>query len=120
MQYDRQLTISSAGSRKATHWPAQKIYWSELVERLRVPVRGTETLAEYLRLPKTRQDELKDVGGFVGGHFHSDRRKAANVAGRDLVTLDLDNIPAGGTDDVLRRLEGLGCAYAVYSTRKHE
>ncbi|WP_083515983.1 virulence-associated E family protein [Alicyclobacillus sendaiensis] len=120
MQYDKLLTIAAAGSRKATHWPAQQIYWSELVERLRVPVRGTETLEQYLQLPKAQQDDLKDVGGFVGGWFHGDRRKAANVAGRDLITLDLDHIPAGATDDVLRRLEALGCAYVVYSTRKHE
>ena len=33
---------------------------------------------------------------------------------------DLDNIPAGGTRDTLRRVDALGCAYAVYSTRKHE
>lgn len=42
------------------------------------------------------------------------------MTGRDVITLDLDNIPAGGTADVLRRLDALGCAYAVYSTRKHE
>jgi len=120
MIYDRQLTISSAGSRKATHWPAQKIYWSELVERLRVAVRGTETLAEYLQLPKGKQDDLKDVGGFVAGTLAGNRRKANAVIGRDVITLDLDNIPAGGTADVLRRLDGLGCGYAVYSTRKHE
>lgn len=118
--YDRELTISISGSRKATRWPAQKIWWSELVEKLRVTVRGTETLEEYLKLPKSRQDELKDVGGFVGGTLADNRRKAANVTGRDLITLDLDNIPAGGTQDVLRRLEGLGCAYVTYSTRKHE
>lgn len=120
MQYDRQLNISAAGSRKATHWPTQKVYWSELIERLRVAVRGTETLEEYLKLPKSKQDELKDVGGFVGGLLANNRRKASNVAGRDLITLDLDNIPAGATNDVLRRLDGLGCAYATYSTRKHE
>lgn len=120
LQYDRQITISAAGSRKATHWPAQTLYWSEMVERLRTAVRGTETLAEYLKMPKPQQDELKDVGGFVGGTLGGPRRKASNVTGRDIVTLDLDNIPAGGTQDVLRRLEGLGCAYAVYSTRKHE
>lgn len=120
MIYDRQLTISSAGSRKATYWPAQQIYWSELVERLRVAVRGTETLAEYLQLPKKQQDDLKDVGGFVAGTLAGNRRKASAVTGRDIITLDLDNIPAGGTADVLRRLDGLGCAYAVYSTRKHE
>lgn len=120
MQYDRQIVISAAGSRKATQWPAQTLFWSDMVERLRTAVRGTETLAEYLKLPKSQQDELKDVGGFVAGTLAGNRRKASNVTGRDVITLDLDNIPAGGTADVLRRLEGLGCAYAVYSTRKHE
>ena len=49
----------------------------------------------------------------------NDRRKSAYVQGRDLLTLDLDNIPAGGTEDVLKRVAGLGCAAALYSTRKH-
>jgi len=118
--HDRRITISAAGNRRATRWPAQTLYWSELVDRLKTPVRGTETLAEYLRLPKSRQDDLKDVGGFIGGALTGERRKANAVAGRDVVTLDLDNIPSGDTEAVLRRLEGLGCAYAVYSTRKHE
>lgn len=120
MNNDRQIAISSAGSRKATQWPAQTLYWSDLVERIRTAVRGTETLVEYLKLPKRQQDELKDVGGFVAGTLAGNRRKANNVTGRDILTLDLDNIPAGGTADILRRLDGLGCAYAVYSTRKHE
>jgi putative DNA primase/helicase len=120
MQFNRQLTISSAGSRKATHWPAQAIWWSELVDRLRTATRGTETLAEYLALPKSKQDELKDVGGFVAGALAGGRRKGSAVTGRDVLALDLDAIPAGATTDVLRRIEGLGCGYAVYSTRKHE
>ena len=44
----------------------------------------------------------------MGGTFAGDRRKAANVEGRDLVTLDLDHIPAGQMEDILRRVEGLG------------
>ncbi|ERI92287.1 Virulence-associated protein E [Clostridiales bacterium oral taxon 876 str. F0540] len=117
---DRQITISAAGSRKATFWPQQKLYWSELVERLKTPARGTETLAEYLSYSKSKQDELKDVGGFVAGTLKENRRKASNVLTRDVITLDLDNITPGGTQEVLQRIEGLGCAYAVYSTRKHE
>ena len=70
-------------------------------------------------MPKARQDELKDVGGYVGGTFKGDRRKAALVEGRDLLTLDMDNIPAGQTEDILKRVDGLGCAALVYSTRKH-
>lgn len=119
MQFDRQLMISSAGTRHSTNWQTQTAYWSEIVERLRTAVRGTETLAEYMQLPKSKQDDLKDVGGFVGGSLSGGRRKANAVIGRDLVTLDLDNIPAGGTEDILRRLDALGCGYAVYSTRKH-
>lgn len=119
MQNNRKLQISTAGSRKATQWPRSSILWSEFVERLKTPVRSTETLEQYLSLPKAQQDERKDVGGFVGGTFVGDRRKAACVEGRDLITLDLDHIPAGQTDDILKRVDGLGCAAAVYSTRKH-
>lgn len=117
---DRMITISAAGSRKATRWPAQSLLWSALVERLQQPTRGQESLAEYLRWPKSRQDDAKDVGGFVAGTLAGERRKAGSVAGRDVITLDLDNIPAGNTEDVLRRVAGLGCGYCVYSTRKHE
>ena len=92
---------------------------SELYTRLGVPARGSETLAEYLQMPKSQQDDLKDVGGFVAGTLNGPRRKAGAVAGRDILTLDLDNIPAGGTDDVIRRVEALGCGYCIYSTRKH-
>ena len=119
MQNNRELHISSAGSRKSIQWQNSAILWSEFVEKLRTPVRGRETLDEYLKLPKPQRDELKDVGGFVGGTLTGGRRKPKCVEGRDLLTLDLDNIPAGGTEDVLRRVGGLGCAAAVYSTRKH-
>ncbi|MFR2436377.1 MAG: VapE domain-containing protein [Hungatella sp.] len=119
MQNNRKLQISTAGSRKSTYWPRCEIMWSEFTEKLKTPIRGTETLEQYLALPKARQDELKDVGGFVGGTFTGDRRKPECAEGRDLLTLDLDNIPAGQADDVLRRVNGLGCAAVVYSTRKH-
>lgn len=119
MQNNRMLQISTAGSRKATHWPKSRILWSEFTDRLKIPSRSTETLDTYLSWPKARQDDLKDAGGFVGGTFYHDRRKANDVEGRDLITLDLDNIPAGQTENILKRISGLGCAAAVYSTRKH-
>ncbi len=119
MQYNRKLMISTAGSRKATYWPKSEIMWSDFTEKLRNPVHSPETMEQYFALPKNRQSELKDVGGFVGGTFTNDRRKSVYLIGRDLLTLDLDNIPAGKTEDVLKRVSGLGCASAVYSTRKH-
>lgn len=119
MQNNRKLQISTAGSRKSTQWPRCEIMWSEFTEKLKTPIRGSETLEQYLAMPKSRQDELKDIGGFVGGTFIGERRKPECAEGRDLLSLDLDNIPAGQADDILRRVGGLGCAAAVYSTRKH-
>lgn len=55
----------------------------------------------------------------MAGTLSGQRRKAGAVTGRELVTLDLDNIPPGGAPDVLRRVEALGCGYCVCSTRKH-
>lgn len=119
MTHDRPIRISAAGSRKAPHWPAQQLMWNAFIARLATPVRSVESFAEYMAYPKARQDELKDVGGFVGGTFNPERRKPAYLIGRDIITLDLDNIEAHGTEAVLARLEGLGVSYAVYSTRKH-
>lgn len=119
MTYDRQITISVGASRRATQWQPQTLRISELYARIQTPARSSETMAAYLALPKSQQDDLKDVGGFVAGTLNGPRRKAGAVSGRDVLTLDLDNIPAGGTDDVVRRVEGLGCGYCVYSTRKH-
>lgn len=117
--FNRGINISVAGSRKSVIWQNTETSWLDFVERLKKPVRSTETYEEYLKLPKQRQDELKDVGGFVGGTFKNNRRKAANVLGRDLITLDLDNIPAGQTEDIIKRVDGLCCAAVIYSTRKH-
>ena len=119
MLYDRQITISVGASRRATNWQAQTLTLSELYDRLRLPAKSTETMAEYLALSKGQQDNLKDVGGYVAGTLNGPRRKARAVTGRDVLTLDLDSIPAGGTDDVVRRVEALGCGYCIYSTRKH-
>lgn len=116
---DRLITITTGASRKSVTWQPQQLLISDLWERIRTPVRGSETLSQYLALPKSQQDELKDVGGFVGGSLKGARRKADAMTGRDLITLDLDSIPSGGTQTVLQRVAGLGCGYAVYSTRKH-
>lgn len=119
MQNDRKITISVSASRKAIDWQPQTLLLSEFWERLRIPSRSTETIEDYLSYPKGKQDELKDVGGYVAGTLSGLRRKACAITGRDVITLDLDNIPNGGTDDVARRINGLGCGYCIYSTRKH-
>ena len=116
---DRLITISYGNNRRSTNWQPQTLMLSEFWEKLRIPTRGKETLNDYLNMKKGMQDDLKDVGGYVCGTLNGPRRKANNVTGRDVITLDLDNIPPGGTDDILRRVEGLDVGYCVYSTRKH-
>lgn len=119
MQYDRNITITVGASRWAKVWNPETKLLSEFYASLGAFHRSTETLAEYRAMPKSKQDELKDVGGFVAGTFKGKVRRASDVTGRDVITLDLDNIPSGGTDEILNKLDGLGVGYCVYSTRKH-
>ena len=119
MQYDRKLVVSVGASRNSKNWIRTEYMWSEFIDRLRTPQRTAETFEEYMKLSKGQKGELKDIGGFVGGTLDGTRRKASAVTGRDLVTLDLDNIASGETDNILRRIDSLGVGYAVYSTRSH-
>lgn len=119
LQNDRLLSITTGQSRKAAVWKPETLLWSAMLARLQTPHRSTETMQQYLAMPKSKQDELKDIGGFVAGTLNGNRRKANAVSGRDIVTLDLDSIPPNGTDAILRMLAGLSVTYCVYSTRKH-
>ena len=114
MTYDRPIIISAD-----INWQRQTLTVSELYDRLKTPARGVEALSEYTKMKKAQQDDLKDVGGFVAGALAGGRRKANAVTGRDVITLDFDNVPGWQTDAVLATLDGLKCNYCVYSTRKH-
>lgn len=120
LQYDRQITICTAGNRFAEEWLPQKIYISDFVDKFKTPVRSTESLNVYLKLNKKKQDNLKDVGGFVGGELSGNQRQNGKIKGRDFVALDLDSIPSGATGAVIQRIAALGCGCCIYSTRKHE
>lgn len=114
--HDGEITISTADSRKATQWRKRDILWSQLVERLREPKRTPETFAEYEKMPKQKRDEIKDVGGFVGGALKNGRRKAGNVSWRTLITLDADNVKT----DIWSSIELLfDVACVMYSTHSH-
>lgn len=120
LTHDRQITISVGKSRKDTRWTPEQLSVTDFYAMLSTPRRSSETLAEYMAMPKAQQDDLKDVGGFVGGSLNGPRRKANNVTGRDVITLDFDNVPAEQTETVVAKVEALGCGYCIYSTRKHK
>lgn len=116
LRYDGTLDIATANTRKAASWKNKEILWSTLVEKLVNTTYTHETHAEYMAAKKLRQDEIKDVGGFVGGHLTGGRRKASSVLHRQLITLDLDfAIPGFWTDFELM----YNNAAVVYSTHKH-
>lgn len=119
MQANRLLGIAKANHRKATIWQNTDISWLDFVETLKSPVRTQEKYDEFLKMKKSDQDNLKDVGGFTGAKLLDGRRKATNIISRDVVCLDLDNIQPNMTDDILKRVGSLGCTSVVYSTRKH-
>ena len=119
MNTDKKISISIGASRWSMHWTQTTMLWSELCDRLKTPVRTEETVEEYHKMKKADQGKLKDIGGFVGGTLSGLQRKAINVTGRDLITLDLDAIKPGDTDNVVRTVDSLGMAYVIYSTRSH-
>jgi len=119
MKNDRQIIISTGNTRRDLVWKQTRMTVSELYKRLSTPVRGTETLQEYIHMKKSQQDDLKDIGGFVGGILSGPRRKATAVTGRDLITLDFDNVPGWQAEFVAEKMDALTCSYAIYSTRKH-
>ena len=117
MQYDREITITVGNNRKSVNWQPQSIMLSEFYEKLRIPNRSTETMQEYLNLKKSEQDDKKDIGGFVAGTLSGPRRRAGAVTGRDIITLDFDTIPPGGTDEILKRVDGLGRLLHLFHTQ---
>lgn len=119
MNNDKKISISIGASRWSKQWTQTTMLWSELCNRLKTPVRTKETVEEYHKMKKADQGKLKDIGGFVGGTLKGLQRKAINVTGRDLITLDLDSISPGDTDRVVRTVDSLGMAYVIYSTRSH-
>lgn len=114
--HDGTFDIAIGRNRKETAWKNKEYTWSQFLERIKDTHRTVETVAEYFAAKKPRQDELKDVGGFVGGYLTKGRRKKGSVMHRQLVTLDLD-FATSELWDTLTLL--YGHAMAMYSTHKH-
>lgn len=116
LKYDTELAISTGRSRKETHWKNRDILWSLFVEKLSKTHWTTETLAEFMKADKSRQDEIKDIGGFVGGTLSGGRRRADTVTSRSMITLDIDSAEPHIWDYYTLMFNN---AAVVYSTHKH-
>ena len=87
---DRRFKISVASGRKDKVYKCCEISFADLVKRLSNTVYTDETFEEYLSMEKCRQDDIKDVGGFVGGELDGGIRRKDCVLSRSIITLDID------------------------------
>jgi len=110
------MKIAYGNSRMEKKWKNRDVSWEEFCQRVSKPIHTTETVEEYRKMTKKQQDDIKDVGGFVGGHLKEGRRKSGTVLCRSMLTLDMDH----GTAGVIEELEMLfGYQMCIYSTHKH-
>jgi len=113
---DLKLQIATAKSRKETTWKNTTITWQELVDKLSKTHYTHETVEQYARMKKDEQDQIKDVGGFVGGHLREGKRRNGYVVSRSIITLDVDF----ATPDLWEYIELItDYAMLAYSTHKH-
>lgn len=119
MRSDRLIKIAIGASRRSKQWKNKELKWSEFVDHLRIPTESIETVEEFKAKPKEEKDDLKDVGGFVGGALSGNQRLARFVVFRDLITLDADNIPSHGVEDIVESVRSLQMPALIYSTRNH-
>lgn len=110
------LVIATGQSRKSKLWKNTKMSWDEFVDRLATTTRTSETQGEYFNMTKSQQDDIKDVGGYVGGKVRDGHRKSGSIENRTLLTLDADFASEDFCDDIAMFF---GFSYCIYSTHKH-
>lgn len=115
----QEFEISVGDNRDSKSWKVVTYNWENFKAKLSRTVYTAETMQEYAKMPKSVQDERKDIGGFVGGMINGGRRQLRNVVYRSLITLDFDHIP-NGVDIWSEFVDLYSCAAVCYSTHKHK
>lgn len=110
------LFVSTGNSRMEKRWNGVEMELDEFIQRIFTTIRTSETVEQYRKLSKAKQDGIKDVGGFVLGKLKGGRRKKDCVLFRSALTLDMDyatvNIP-----EQIEMFFDFRCL--IYSTHKH-
>lgn len=114
--HDGEIIVATGRHRKDTNWQSKKSSWLKLVEKLSKTHRTPETFNQYIAAPPARQAEIKDIGGFVGGHIEGGNRTKNAIMCRQLITLDIDHASQNIWPDFTFLY---GIAAACYSTHKH-
>lgn len=114
---NEQLNIAVATSRKGP-FSNKRATWAAIVETLSNTERTKETIAQYFSYTKDKQDDIKDVGGFVGGYLREGKRRNGYVEHRQIVALDVDHEKPNCFDMWLDFRE-FNNAGMFYTTHKH-
>lgn len=110
------MRLSVGNSRMDKKWNLVEMELSEFRDRISQTRRTAETVEQYRKLGKAKQDDIKDVGGFVLGTLKGGRRKKDCVLTRSGLSLDMDY----ATPDIIEQIEmffSFQCY--IYSTHKH-
>lgn len=110
------MRLSIGNSRMDKKWNLAEMELSKFRDRISQTRRTAETVEQYRKLGKAKQDDIKDVGGFVLGTLKDGRRKKDCVLTRSGLSLDMDY----ATPDIIEQIEmffSFQCY--IYSTHKH-
>ena len=69
------IDISIGKSRKDKEWQSMEMDMKEFIKRISTTIKTSETMSQYKSFSKSKQDNIKDVGGFVLGKLKDNRRK---------------------------------------------
>ena len=110
------IRLSTGNSRIDKQWKLAELELEEFRDRISVTRRTAETMEQYKKLSKAKQDDIKDVGGFVLGTLKGGRRKKDCVLTRSGLCLDMDY----ALPDMVEQLEMFFAFKCwIYSTHKH-
>lgn len=111
------MIIAIGNSRRDKVFKNVDITWEQFLNKVSKTIRTVETVGEYGKMNKAKKDDIKDVGGFVGGKLKDGRRSKDSVEFRSMLTLDLDYAENDLWEQVTKRFKFACC---IYSTHKHK
>ncbi|GAA0104016.1 VapE family protein [Paraclostridium sordellii] len=117
MKHDKLINIAIGRSRKEINYVNKSISYSDFINKYLKDTKYTkENYKEYINFSKDIQDNIKDVGGFVGGFLKDGKRRKDTVINRSLVTLDADFAYKNMIEDIEKNCDFAMC---IYTTHKH-
>ncbi|MCH3955338.1 MAG: virulence-associated E family protein [Eubacterium sp.] len=114
----RKLAITTGNSRQSAVWNRSEVSFDELCEKLKNPIRTSETAAQYRKMTRAEKDTAKDKGGFVMGTLKGTRRKKNEVLSRSAITLDEDRLKPDFFDWYKENHKYLSVIYTTHSHTK--